>query len=225
MSKVVCIPAECHANSLLFKECILLASTALKEGEVIALATDTVYGIAALAQSTSAVQKLYQIKGRNFEKPIAISVGRISDVNKWGKATLDDDALSHLLPGAVTLVFERQPELNKELNPYTTLVGIRIPDNAFIRELALHCDAPLALTSANKSSTKSSLDVKEFENLWEHLAIVFDGGKLGDTEECRKGSTVVNLSTPGKYKIIRDGSALSETIETLQNFGLSEDIL
>lgn len=71
------------ANSLLFKECILLASTALKEGEVIALATDTVYGIAALAQSTSAVQKLYQIKGRNFEKPIAISVGRISDVNKY----------------------------------------------------------------------------------------------------------------------------------------------
>lgn len=85
---------------------------------------------------------------------------------RWGKATLDDDALSHLLPGAVTLVFERQPELNKELNPYTTLVGIRIPDNAFIRELALHCDAPLALTSANKSSTKSSLDVKVMSTDW-----------------------------------------------------------
>ena len=57
-------------------------------------------------------------------------------------------------------MFERQPELNTELNPHTSLVGIRIPDYEFIRQLAIHCDAPLALTSANKSATKSSLDIK-----------------------------------------------------------------
>ena len=79
---------------------------------------------------------------------------------RWGKTTLDEDVLSQLLPGAVTLVFERQPELNIELNPYTSLVGIRIPDYEFIRQLAIHCDSPLALTSANKSATKSSLNIK-----------------------------------------------------------------
>ena len=59
-----------------------MAVSVLKEGKVIALPTDTVYGIAALAQSTDAVQKLYEIKGRHFEKPIAISVGNIQDVHK-----------------------------------------------------------------------------------------------------------------------------------------------
>ena len=59
-----------------------MAVDALNDGKVIALPTDTVYGIAALAQSTDAVQKLYEIKGRNFEKPIAISVGNIEDVHK-----------------------------------------------------------------------------------------------------------------------------------------------
>ena len=59
-----------------------MAATALKNGDVIALPTDTVYGIAVLAQSTVAVKKLYQIKGRHFEKPIAISVENVDDLNK-----------------------------------------------------------------------------------------------------------------------------------------------
>ena len=64
------------------QECVLMAAVALQEGKVIALPTDTIYGIAALAQSTDAVKKLYEIKGRNFEKPIAISVGNIQDIHK-----------------------------------------------------------------------------------------------------------------------------------------------
>lgn len=54
--------------------------------------------------------------------------------------------------------------------------------------------------------------MQEFQDLWEHLAIVFDGGTLGDTEECRKGSTVVNLAAPGTYKVIRDGRFVSYKI-------------
>ena len=79
---------------------------------------------------------------------------------RWGKTTVDKNFLSRLLPGAVTLVFERTPALNEGLNPFTSHVGIRIPDHAFVRELARSCDGPLALTSANKSATKSSLNIK-----------------------------------------------------------------
>lgn len=55
------------------------------------------------------------------------------------------------------------------------------------------------------SRLSQSSVLQEFEDLWSHLAIVFDGGTLGNTEESRRGSTVVNLATPGMYKIIRDG--------------------
>lgn len=67
--------------------------------------------------------------------------------------------LEDLLPGPVTVVFERSPELNPLLNPNTNLVGIRIPDHAFIRNLSRACGSPIALTSANKSSDQSTLSL------------------------------------------------------------------
>ena len=73
---------------------------------------------------------------------------------------MSDSVLNDLLPGPVTLVFERTETLNKELNPGTNLVGIRIPDHIFVRQLAIKCREPLALTSANKSAARSSLETK-----------------------------------------------------------------
>ena len=80
---------------------------------------------------------------------------------------------------------------------------------------------PIALTSANPSSAKSTLSVDEFRDLHDQLHCVFDGGRLSDTEEARLGSTVVDLSTPFAYKIIRDGSAFISTKKVLENCELS----
>lgn len=64
---------------------------------------------------------------------------------------------------------------------------------------------------------------QEFQYLWEKLDLVFDGGCLGNNDVSRYGSTVVDLSVPGVYKIIRDGCALSAVEKTLKaKFGLSE---
>ncbi|EDO46648.1 predicted protein [Nematostella vectensis] len=204
------------------EELIHAAVASLKLGHVIALPTDTIYGIAALTQSCNAVQKLYEIKGRHQEKPVAIAVGNIEDVKRWGKVTVSDDILTDLLPGPVTLVFERTPELNPSLNPGTTLIGIRIPNHHFVRKLAKACAEPIALTSANQSSAMSSLKVEEFKSLWPHLDLVVDGGPVGDSPECRQGSTVINLSVPGQFSIIREGSAYQQTLDVLEaKYGLT----
>lgn len=55
----------------------------LKEGHVIAVPTDTIYGLACLAQNSEAIRKIYDIKGRNQQKPLAICVGQIQDIYKW----------------------------------------------------------------------------------------------------------------------------------------------
>lgn len=201
-----------------------VAVASLKGGNVIALPTDTIYGVAALAQSTKAVNKLYEIKKRHEEKPVAICVGRLEDVHKWGKVTISPEALQDLLPGPVTLVFERTDELNPGLNPTTRLVGIRIPDHDFVRQLCLACDEPLALTSANVSTVgQSSLKIEEFKDIWSNLDLILDGGVIGLTEQCRKGSTVVNLSVPGKFTIIREGSAYNQTVNVLsEKHGLED---
>lgn len=78
-------------------------------------------------------------------------------MRRWGTVTVSDDLLRQLLPGPVTVVFERTLALNPELNPGTSLVGIRVPDSGFVRDIARRCGEPLALTSANVSNLPSSL--------------------------------------------------------------------
>ncbi|XP_055837681.1 threonylcarbamoyl-AMP synthase [Episyrphus balteatus] len=198
------------------------AKHCLDKGDVIALPTDTVYGLACSANNEKAIQKLYAIKGRDFHKPVAICVKDIESLRHWGQAEhINDVLLEHLLPGPITIVIERSANLNNRfLNPSTSKIGIRIPDFDFIKNLCDKFDQPLALTSANKSAEQSSLNIQEFECLWPHLGGIFDGGQLGVTEECRSASTVIDLSLPGRYKIVREGIALKRTLSIMESFNI-----
>jgi len=202
------------------------AAEILRSGGVIGVPTDTVYGIAADAQNKRAVGRIYEIKGRDCNKPIAICVDSIDQVYVWGKVHVPRDLLEALLPGPVTLVFERQDILNRELNPATNLIGIRIPNNQFVVSLARYHEGPVALTSANKSAAQSTLEIQEFRNLWSSLDCIFDGGRLTCGEEseiaARAGSTVIDLSRKGCFRIIRDGSAYQNCVDILQKFQLNQ---
>lgn len=79
---------------------------------------------------------------------------------RWAVNTVSTDLLSELLPGPVTLIFERRETLNPCLNPNKRTVGLRIPDSPFIVELARTFDNPIALTSANLSAEQSTLAVE-----------------------------------------------------------------
>ncbi|XP_066573844.1 threonylcarbamoyl-AMP synthase [Amia ocellicauda] len=201
-----------------WREILDCTVTALQEGRVVAVPTDTVYGLACLAQNPKAIERVYSIKGRNGQKPLAICVGEVEEIYKFCKVTVPDPLLRELLPGPVTLVMERSAELNPDLNPFTPLVGVRIPGHAFMRKLAQQCGGPLALTSANVSSRASTIAVEEFRDLWPSLGLVVDGGPVGEvmSPECRLGSTVIDLSSPGRYGVIRPGCALTATVEILE---------
>lgn len=203
------------------EEAETIAINLLKAGKVLAVPTDTLYGLACSATNVDAINKLYAIKRRNENKPVAICVGRVSDVQKWAYVThLPDGLLFALLPGPVTLVLQCINKLDKSVS-YNGKVGIRIPDYDFIRNIANGLDCPLALTSANISSEQSSIKVEEFQPLWNKVAAVFDGGSLGTDD--RRGSTVVDLSVTGYFRIIREGVAVIEVSKILQIFGLKQE--
>ncbi|XP_015266373.1 PREDICTED: yrdC domain-containing protein, mitochondrial isoform X2 [Gekko japonicus] len=153
------------------------AVVALREGGLVAVPTDTVYGVACLAQDSRALRAVYRLKGRDGAKPLAICLADVGQVHRYCKVAVPDQLLHDLLPGPVTLVLERSQTLNPDLNPFTP----------------------------------------EFQELWPHLALVVDGGPIGDLQrpECRLGSTVVDISVPGKFKVIRPGCALTQTVEIL----------
>ena len=111
---------------------------------------------------------------------------------------MSNELLHQLLPGPVTLCFKRKPRLNSNFNPEAQLVGIRIPDHLFIRELCNKIQElessclPIALTSANLSQSRSCLEVNEFAKELSSrpgsvMGMIFDGGRLGETDQSRLG--------------------------------------
>lgn len=207
------------------KHAVDIAANHMHHGAVIALPTDTVYGLACSANDPHAIQKLYEIKGRDEEKPVAVCVSSISQLKHYSEAShLSDDLLSRLLPGAVTIILNKSQYLNNPfLNNGIQKIGLRIPDYEFIQKVSAKFIEPIALTSANKSGASSTLDVFEFADLWPDLGAVFDGGHLGDRDNDMKqrcASTVVDLSTPGFYQILRNGIAMEHTINTMIEFGI-----
>ena len=149
-------------------------------------------------------------------------MAEIEDIYSWAKVTVSRQVIEELLPGQVTLVFSRSEQLNNKLNPDTNLVGVRIPDHSFLRQVCRLCGGPLALTSANLSNDKSTLAVEEFSDLHDSLELVCDGGRLSDSEEARLGSTVVDLSQEGSYSIIRGGSVRNMVETVMKKHGLSQ---
>lgn len=199
------------------------AVEALKSGKVIAVPTDTLYGFACDACSAEAVNRIYEIKGRTHTSPLAICVGDVSDIERFAVTNhLPHGLLDSLLPGPVTVILRRGESsiLDKSLNPGLDSIGVRVPDCNFIRVIARGAGSALALTSANLSGQPSSVCIKDFENLWEHCAYVYDGGVLPSG---RAGSTIVNLTKLGSYKILRPGSAEEETVAILQRHSLIEE--
>ena len=75
---------------------------------------------------------------------------------------MSDKLLRELLPGPVTVVFERTAALNPSLNPGSSTIGIRVPASGFVCDVARQCGEPLALTSANVSAQPSSLTIEVF---------------------------------------------------------------
>lgn len=201
---------------------IKLASDLMKAGQVIALPTDTIYGLACSANDPEAIKKLYKIKGRNEEKPVAICVSDYPDLKHWGRAEhLPMELIQKLLPGAVTIVLNKSKYLdNPFINPGVHKIGIRIPDFNFIRGVCREFKEPMALTSANLSSEKSSLNIKEFEKLWSSLGAVFDGGSLSEAEDHRAGSTVIDLSEKNRCQVIRRGMAYESTMKLLAEYNI-----
>lgn len=204
-------------------QAITLAVKLINEGSIVAVPTDTVYGLAADAQNPNAISKLYNIKGRNLQKPIAICTHNVNDIGNWGKVGhLPFGLLDNLLPGPVTVILQRTPTLNSALNPDESNIAIRVPNSGFICSIVSNLRKPIALTSANESNKPSTLKPIEFLTLWPKLDAIFDGGTIGSSLESRQGSTIVDLTIHNHYSIIRTGSALANTKNILYKFGLKE---
>ena len=181
----------------------------VQSGGVIAFPTDTVYGIGVSAFNEMAIEKLYQVKGRSYQKAIPILV---SDQEELTRITppLDQNVkaiIQRFWPGAITLIIPLLKGMPENLSP-TQTVGVRIPDFKLTRELLSHT-GPLAATSANISGGESTLTAEEVaENLGGMIDLILDGGKTPGGVP----STVLDC-TQAELIILREGPISLDTIK------------
>lgn len=200
-----------------FDEAVEAAANVLLHGGIVALPTDTIYGVSTLVEYSD---KLFSLKKRPVGKPLGLFLADVAEISQWARLNIPLRLARQLLPGPVTLVFKRLPSLSLEFNPQEDDVGVRVPDSTLVRALCARVGQPLAQTSANVSgSLVNPISVEDFSSLLDQIDLVLDGGNIEKPQkECssREGSTVVDLTHDDFYRIIREGCALKRTEEVLR---------
>ena len=208
----------------LHKQIINACVLALKQGKVIAYPTDTSYGLAVDAGSVRAIKKLYQIKGRNFNKPLHVVVPSLAYAKRiviWNKAM---EKLSHRFwPGALTLIAVLKVSARggsasggkskklKVLSANTGTIGLRMPKNNIAQDLAKNLGRPITATSANVSGQADCYSagdiIGQFKNQKYKPDIIINAGKLPK----RKPSTLVRVFDD-VVKVLRQGPVTEKQI-------------
>jgi len=191
------------------REGLTKAAAALREGRLVVLPTDTLYGIAADAFDPDAVQALLAAKGRGRHMPPPVLVGDASTVD--GLAIDVPDYVRRMLeefwPGPLTVILKAQPSLRWDLGDTNGTVALRMPDHELALEL-LREVGPLAVSSANLTGWPASRTMVEAATqLGSAVFIYLDGGPVGDGLP----STIVDCTTDTPA-ILRDGAISEEQL-------------
>ena len=190
------------------KEEINAVADALQNHKIIALPTDTVYGVGVMYGGLKDLQRLKNAKHRPETKPIPMMVSSIEHMELV--AVVDERVkkiAEQFLPGALTLVLKVKDNVPKEYTNGLDTIAIRIPDEPFILRVIDELNTPLLVTSANQSGAKTALTS---DDVLEQLPDI-DGLVLG---KCRalQASTIVDC-TQGNLKILRPGPITLEQLE------------
>ena len=165
-----------------------------EKGKVIAIKTDTVYGLVCNALDELAVNNIYKIKHRESKKPLSIFVKSIEEVDKYANTSKLTNRAKSIMsknwPGALTVVLKKKDNSLNHLLSGLDSIGIRIPNDKILLEILSKIDFPLAETSCNLSGEKEFASANEIkEVLGDKIDLIVDGGIVTNN----KPSTVVSL--------------------------------
>jgi L-threonylcarbamoyladenylate synthase len=197
-------------TAALFTAAVQRAAELLRAGKVVALPTETVYGLAANALDARAVAKIYEAKGRPAHNPIIVHVANIElakhCVANW-PAVADD--LSHAFwPGPLTMVLSKAQDIPDIVTAGGATVGVRWPSHPFMQAVIRACGFPLAAPSANLSNQVSPTNAEHVrKQLGDRIPLIVDGGQSQVGIE----STVIDL-TSEPPAVLRPGMIHEESL-------------
>ena len=193
------------------EESIALAAKLLQQGELVALPTETVYGIAADARNGEAVKKIFEAKGRPQDNPLIVHIcgmemlhGIVSEVPERAKKLA-----AAFWPGPLTMVMPRGPEVSEVTCAGLDTVGVRMPSHPVVQAVIKASGVAFAAPSANLSGKPSPTNAQDvFTDMDGRLPLILDGG------ECDVGVESTVISVVGeKPTLFRPGHITLEDLE------------
>lgn len=203
MPKIISLKKE-------FNDALRISVSILNQGGLIVFPTDTVYGLGGKYDNPEAIQKIYEVKGREQTKALAVLIGELSQIPLVAEfvSNLGMKLTNHFWPGGLTVVVQKNSKITTALSKDNS-IGIRIPNDAFVRQLCREV-GPLANTSANLSGFPNTTNVYEvIDQLGDRVDLVIDNG------ECKGGipSTVIDCRDD-QLKILREGIISRKQVES-----------
>ena len=184
------------------------AASLIASGELVAVPTETVYGLACNGLDAAAVEQVYEVKGRPEVKPLALMIHKGTAVTKYCENVPKQARvlMDKFWPGPLTIVLKSKDIVPDIVRAGGDTVALRCPDHPMTQAMLKKAKLPFAAPSANPSGSKSPVNAQEvFDYFDGKIAAIVDGGQCGIGRE----STIIDMSA-APYKILRQG-ALPET--------------
>lgn len=189
----------------------------LRKGDVVALPTDTFYGLAVDPVNLRAVERIYQIKTRQKHKPLSLLIASLSQAYELARDTdsMLDKLAERFWPGPLTIIVRAGTKLPLRVTANTGNVAMRVPDAAIARAVVQSFGLPITATSANLAGAPECTHAGAVrDQIADRLPLIVDGGPTGRAQS----TTIVDLSLgPGRWEVLREGAIPThEIVMTLQ---------
>ena len=197
----------------LFDAAVARATELLRAGGLVALPTETVYGLAANALDARAVARIFEIKGRPAHNPVIVHVASVDMARRivadW--PSLAEQLATSCWPGPLTLVLPRSRAIPDIVTAGGTTIAVRWPSHPFIQAVIRVCDFPLAAPSANLSGRISPTTAQHvLTGLGDKIDLIIDGGP----SQVGLESTVLDL-TISPPRVLRPGIIPAESLSAV----------
>ena len=180
------------------------AADLIRGGGLVAVPTETVYGLAGSGLSEAAVEEIYRVKGRPEQKPLSLMVSGPGDIDRYCVRVPEAARIlaEKFWPGPLTIVLQAKDLVPAIVRAGGSTVGLRCPDHPLTLALLRACDVPLAAPSANPSGQPSPKTAAAVAAYFDgKIAGILDGGPCGLGRE----STIIDMSA-APYRILRQGA-------------------
>jgi len=200
------------------------AAQLLRDEEVVAIPTETVYGLAGRIRSEKAIRQIFQVKNRPLTDPLIVHVAGIEEIYPLVSdfPVLAKKLLEAFSPGPITILFPKSDQVSNLITNGSPFVAIRIPNHPLTLALLKVLGEPLAAPSANPFGGISPTKAEHVESgLGQKIPYILDGGP------CEVGleSTIVQITGKDKIRILRKGGISEEELALFSELMLEENTL